>query len=120
MAWIVQLWMHAECHVHPVCYEYEEKFEAVACGCCQLLPVHHEAAVPGEADDGAFGSDDLGRHRCGHAVAHGTAGGCQLSVQSGVAMEPMNPYGKSEEHTSELQSLMRISYAVFCLQKKNI
>src|SRR3546814_5851746 len=30
-----------------------------------------------------------------------------------------NPYpGRSEEHTSELQSLMRISYAVFCLKKK--
>src|SRR3546814_3025858 len=28
------------------------------------------------------------------------------------------PYGRSEEHTSELQSLMRISYAVFCLKKK--
>src|SRR3546814_12087073 len=28
--------------------------------------------------------------------------------------------GRSEEHTSELQSLMRISYAVFCLKKKNI
>src|SRR3546814_3054116 len=27
---------------------------------------------------------------------------------------------RSEEHTSELQSLMRISYAVFCLQKKNV
>src|SRR3546814_3321740 len=27
--------------------------------------------------------------------------------------------GRSEEHTSELQSLMRISYAVFCLNKKN-
>src|SRR3546814_7358478 len=27
--------------------------------------------------------------------------------------------GKSEEHTSELQSLMRISYAVFCLKKQN-
>src|SRR3546814_1429992 len=27
---------------------------------------------------------------------------------------------RSEEHTSELQSLMRISYAVFCLNKKNI
>src|SRR3546814_9072393 len=26
--------------------------------------------------------------------------------------------GRSEEHTSELQSLMRISYAVFCLKKK--
>src|SRR3546814_3209064 len=28
--------------------------------------------------------------------------------------------GRSGEHTSELQSLMRISYAVFCLKKKNI
>src|SRR3546814_2048747 len=27
-------------------------------------------------------------------------------------------WGRSEEHTSELQSLMRISYAVFCLKKK--
>src|SRR3546814_7424558 len=31
---------------------------------------------------------------------------------------PFGP-GRSEEHTSELQSLMRISYAVFCLKKKN-
>src|SRR3546814_5956930 len=30
-----------------------------------------------------------------------------------------NPRRRSEEHTSELQSLMRISYAVFCLKKKN-
>src|SRR3546814_8189003 len=30
-----------------------------------------------------------------------------------------HPTHRSEEHTSELQSLMRISYAVFCLQKKN-
>src|SRR3546814_9300639 len=29
------------------------------------------------------------------------------------------PFGRSEEHTSELQSIMRISYAVFCLKKKN-
>src|SRR3546814_1507193 len=29
------------------------------------------------------------------------------------------PFRRSEEHTSELQSLMRISYAVFCLKKKN-
>src|SRR3546814_8882620 len=37
--------------------------------------------------------------------------------QAGTA----NPTGskRSEEHTSELQSLMRISYAVFCLKKKN-
>src|SRR3546814_6351528 len=31
----------------------------------------------------------------------------------------MEDLGRSEEHTSELQSLMRISYAVFCLKKKN-
>src|SRR3546814_3216016 len=33
--------------------------------------------------------------------------------------EKMSAAGRSEEHTSELQSLMRISYAVFCLKKKN-
>src|SRR3546814_1025731 len=38
----------------------------------------------------------------------GEAGGC-----------PRRAACKSEEHTSELQSLMRISYAVFCLKKKN-
>src|SRR3546814_6535145 len=32
--------------------------------------------------------------------------------------EPVQPDDRSEEHTSELQSLMRISYAVFCLKKK--
>src|SRR3546814_3474677 len=31
---------------------------------------------------------------------------------------PRNTIPRSEEHTSELQSLMRISYAVFCLKKK--
>src|SRR3546814_5400446 len=33
--------------------------------------------------------------------------------------EPTGGDARSEEHTSELQSLMRISYAVFCLKKKN-
>src|SRR3546814_10882714 len=32
---------------------------------------------------------------------------------------PLSREARSEEHTSELQSLMRISYAVFCLKKKN-
>src|SRR3546814_2525890 len=35
-------------------------------------------------------------------------------------MPPNNAAARSEEHTSELQSLMRISYAVFCLNKKKI
>src|SRR3546814_9456112 len=33
--------------------------------------------------------------------------------------EELSFANRSEEHTSELQSLMRISYAVFCLKKKN-
>src|SRR3546814_10466384 len=36
-----------------------------------------------------------------------------------VMDERLASLGRSEEHTSELQSLMRISYAVFCLKKKN-
>src|SRR3546814_6629408 len=32
---------------------------------------------------------------------------------------PVEAYLRSEEHTSELQSLMRTTYAVFCLKKKN-
>src|SRR3546814_7628408 len=40
-------------------------------------------------------------------------------VGPGQAYEQMITGERSEEHTSELQSLMRISYAVFCLKKKN-
>src|SRR3546814_6492834 len=36
-----------------------------------------------------------------------------------AANEPQKPSVRSEEQTSELQSLMSISYAVFCLKKKN-
>src|SRR3546814_2507496 len=39
-----------------------------------------------------------------------------LAVQDEVMMDML--LRRSEEHTSELQSLMRISYAVFCLKKK--
>src|SRR3546814_8932469 len=46
------------------------------------------------------------------------AGNCRHSVRTSSAF-PGNKGLRSEEHTSELQSLMRISYAVFCLKKKN-
>src|SRR3546814_2690677 len=39
-------------------------------------------------------------------------------IQSGNLTVHYNALARSEEHTSELQSLMRISYAVFCLKKK--
>src|SRR3546814_1638888 len=45
--------------------------------------------------------------------------GC-LDAQDGKWEESLQRFlERSEEHTSELQSLMRISYAVFCLKKKN-
>src|SRR3546814_1934445 len=50
----------------------------------------------------SHGADDVLRHR----LLVGAAGAGQRHL------------GRSEEHTSELQSLMRISYAVFCLKKK--
>src|SRR3546814_8769050 len=40
------------------------------------------------------------------------------NVLSFPAEAAIDPAARSEEHTSELQSLMRISYAVFCLKKK--
>src|SRR3546814_2506472 len=42
----------------------------------------------------------------------------QLRPGAGTVSLDLRQRGRSEEHTSELQSLMRISYAVFCLKKK--
>src|SRR3546814_9689254 len=65
------------------------------------LEAEHEGAVAIEVD--AFDGVHLDRHLEGHGsvLPHEGQFNC-----------------RSEEHTSELQSLMRISYAVFCLKKK--
>src|SRR3546814_8129513 len=42
-----------------------------------------------------------------------------VGFRSAVVSTTARDHSRSEEHTSELQSLMRISYAVFCLKKKN-
>src|SRR3546814_7909366 len=43
---------------------------------------------------------------------------CSQISPKGSRTAPSGCHARSEEHTSELQSLMRISYAVFCLKKK--
>src|SRR3546814_3831246 len=43
----------------------------------------------------------------------------RTDVADPEAVQALADLARSEEHTSELQSLMRISYAVFCLKKKN-
>src|SRR3546814_7247338 len=50
------------------------------------------------------------------SIAQGEADGLCPDIQSD--QPPAGRQHRSEEHTSELQSLMRISYAVFCLKKK--
>src|SRR3546814_2251193 len=55
---------------------------------------------------------------CGHA-GFGPASGPGLDPRDSGSRVALHARSRSEEHTSELQSLMRISYAVFCLKKKN-
>src|SRR3546814_4688956 len=59
-----------------------------------------------------------GGHQHQRVVAAGDVvdDGGLLAAEGGVAEDLLE---RSEEHTSELQSLMRTSYAVFCLKKKN-
>src|SRR3546814_6003156 len=63
------------------------------------------------------------RERVGIDASQGFAqrvlrGGGHFGERRGEQRQVVEPR-RSEEHTSELQSLMRISYAVFCLKKKN-
>src|SRR3546814_6734464 len=53
------------------------------------------------------------------AVPPGTGICHQVNLEN-IAQTVWTSKDRSEEHTSELQSLMRISYAVFCLNKKKI
>src|SRR3546814_9135735 len=64
----------------------------------------------------------IGRRRC-EAIAGGGDSALDDERASDIAREASADRveargGRSEEHTSELQSLMRISYAVFCLKTK--
>src|SRR3546814_3993863 len=61
---------------------------------------HGRSSQPWEGNDMDHYADDL------------------ATVVDALALKDISMFGRSEEHTSELQSLMRISYAVFCLKKK--
>src|SRR3546814_8198116 len=58
----------------------------------------------------------------GLAMGHEDLGWNDMGEDGGLSasgpFSGLSPMGRSEEHTSELQSLMRNSYAVFCLKKK--
>src|SRR3546814_10448563 len=97
------------------------------------LPISYQklsAAASATAKDDAIDAvvDEL-RDRYGEpprevegliAVARLRRRAARAGLADVVAMGPNLRLARSEEHTSELQSLMRISYAVFCLKKKKI
>src|SRR3546814_8382465 len=67
----------------------------------------------------AFSPDVLNRIRPTHATLLRTQQPLSKCRPPSWPVIPTDAWVRSEEHTSELQSLMRISYAVFCLKKKN-
>src|SRR3546814_8789106 len=94
----------------------------------RILVLHHPQRGVG------VGYGDRGRRRLGRLGGRGdiaarghralregndrTGGGKRLEPFFHGKASRHGPLWRSEEHTSELQSLMRISYAVFCLKKK--
>src|SRR3546814_3436166 len=68
-----------------------------------------------------FRDFDRGRRRHSEAPCRQLIDTCPFDIDRAAAVESCanHFFRRSEEHTSELQSLMRISYAVFCLKKKN-
>src|SRR3546814_1836177 len=92
---------------------------------CGNVLLHRAVHPVIEADDGTVGNPQPDRGirtpRAGHTGAVHAAAAGQVAAAA-VAFEGVaageQAFQRSEEHTSELQSLMRISYAVFCLKKK--
>src|SRR3546814_10454074 len=100
----VGIWIEAFGFVHPPSQHIGPPFEQRL---VRVGAAHPEAepAVSGEQVADRLEDIDT-RRRLGFAI-----GLCLFDQRTDL--------GRSEEHTSELQSLMRISYAVFCLKKKN-
>src|SRR3546814_8166750 len=97
---------------------------AIGCGDARQCPMARRARIhplPARGRPAFLGQPDA-ELRFGQAAARSRAIAVvpriQLHDSPGLRL-PRTRAARSEEHTSELQSLMRISYAVFCLKKKN-
>src|SRR3546814_6330817 len=92
------------------CFPYTTLFRSAS----GLVAVWHSPSGTPPGDGSALGGPQEGRPLAAaveHEVGAGGVGGERAGQEGHGA--------RSEEHTSELQSLMRISYAVFCSKKKN-
>src|SRR3546814_7619208 len=93
---------------------FEDRAEVLASDALQ------RAGLPGDGDDfGLMATSRPGRYVLMQGRAPVWNPGAELKDGRLVPVFfDWSPQPRSEEHTSELQSLMRISYAVFCLKKK--
>src|SRR3546814_1570108 len=109
----------------------DQRFERIAVEACIAFDINAVGACRQRAKDAALGGGQRGIE-IGHEAMIGTdryRGSrpyMERALLAAVAPKGRSYNGRattgdkrSEEHTSELQSLMRISYAVFCLKKKN-
>src|SRR3546814_5443119 len=92
--------------------------------CDVALDPYNSDGHDGLLRDGRILNDETVEVLCDQALVQARAG-CDVIAPSdmmdgrvGAIRRALDGAGRSEEHTSELQSLMRISYAVFCLNKK--
>src|SRR3546814_6047957 len=102
------------------------RFAGFGCPSCRHLP-NQEQAEPASGDRAGHRREDIGgrlRFMAAfekHPEFHAERGKGRETAEDPDADEQPRGFAaiaRSEEHTSELQSLMRISYAVFCLKKK--
>src|SRR3546814_8683376 len=91
------------------------------------LPISRDDLLPHNGGDGRFGEHVRREQRRKGGILDDRKGafdnfGANAMTRDALrfqepAISGSSSVGRSEEHTSELQSLMRISYAVFCLKK---
>src|SRR3546814_9363295 len=99
-------------------FPYTTLFRSVRNATREPVAPAFAARRPRGRDQGNRRRDHRRAHRVGAALRKGAPAGRRRPPATGRDALEQDALVRSEEHTSELQSLMRISYAVFCLKKK--
>src|SRR3546814_3060498 len=96
-------------------FPYTTLFRSLSTLAVSLTKIANDIRLMGSGPRCGLGELRLPENEPGSSIMPGKVNPTQCEMLTMVAAQV-----RSEEHTSELQSLMRISYAVFCLKKKYI